>query len=65
VRPPWASDPAFADVTGGYLSVKDMRPLVPVAPGADRQVQQALWQATADRVAAFSRNAVVAKNSGE
>src|SRR5882757_427214 len=60
-----ASDPAFADVTGGYLSVKDMRPLVPVAPGADRQAQQALWQATAERVAAFSRNEVVAKNSGE
>src|SRR5882757_7179831 len=60
-----ASDPAFADVTGGYFSVSDMRPLVPVAPGADRQVQQALWQATAERVAAFSRNEVVAKNSGE
>jgi NAD(P)-dependent dehydrogenase (short-subunit alcohol dehydrogenase family) len=48
-----ASDPAFADVTGGYFSVKNARPLVPVAPGADRQAQQALWQATAERVAAF------------
>src|SRR5882757_2909844 len=45
-----ASDPAFADVTGGYFSVKDARPLVPVAPGADPQVQQTLWQATAERV---------------
>jgi NAD(P)-dependent dehydrogenase (short-subunit alcohol dehydrogenase family) len=50
-----ASDPAFADVTGGYFSVKDARPLIPVAPGTDRQAQQALWQATAERVAAFSR----------
>jgi NAD(P)-dependent dehydrogenase (short-subunit alcohol dehydrogenase family) len=52
-----ASDPAFADVTGSYFSVKDARPLVPAAPGADRQAQQALWQATAERVAAFIRDA--------
>jgi NAD(P)-dependent dehydrogenase (short-subunit alcohol dehydrogenase family) len=52
-----ASDPAFADVTGGYFSVKHARPLVAVAPGADRQAQQVLWQATAERVAAFSRRA--------
>jgi NAD(P)-dependent dehydrogenase (short-subunit alcohol dehydrogenase family) len=52
-----ARDPAFAEVTGGYFSVKDARPLVPVAPGADRQAQQALWQATAERVAAFIRDA--------
>jgi NAD(P)-dependent dehydrogenase (short-subunit alcohol dehydrogenase family) len=48
-----ASDPAFADVTGGYFSVKDARPLIPVAPGTDRQAQQALWQATAERLAAL------------
>jgi NAD(P)-dependent dehydrogenase (short-subunit alcohol dehydrogenase family) len=53
-----ASDPTFAEVTGGYFSVSDARPLVPVAPGADRQAQQALWQATAERVAAFTRNEV-------
>src|SRR6202011_2695383 len=47
------SDPAFAEVTGGYFSVKNTRPLVPVAPGDDRQAQQALWQATGERVAAF------------
>jgi NAD(P)-dependent dehydrogenase (short-subunit alcohol dehydrogenase family) len=58
-----ASDPAFADVTGGYFSVSDARPLVPVAPGADRQAQQALWQATAERVAAFSQGAVVERRS--
>jgi NAD(P)-dependent dehydrogenase (short-subunit alcohol dehydrogenase family) len=52
-----ASDPAFAEVTGSYFSVKDARPLVPVAPGADRQAQQALWQSTAERVAAFIRDA--------
>jgi NAD(P)-dependent dehydrogenase (short-subunit alcohol dehydrogenase family) len=50
-----ASDPAFADVTAGYFSVSDARQLAPVAPGADRQAQQALWQATAERVGAFSR----------
>jgi NAD(P)-dependent dehydrogenase (short-subunit alcohol dehydrogenase family) len=50
-----ASDPAFAEVTGSYFSVKDARPLVAVAPGADRQAQQALWRATAERVAAFKR----------
>jgi NAD(P)-dependent dehydrogenase (short-subunit alcohol dehydrogenase family) len=48
-----ARDPAFAEITGGYFSVKDARPLVPVAPGADRHAQQALWQATAERTAAF------------
>jgi NAD(P)-dependent dehydrogenase (short-subunit alcohol dehydrogenase family) len=53
-----ASDPAFADVTGGYFSVKDARPLIPVAPGADRQAQQALWQATAERVAALGGGSV-------
>jgi NAD(P)-dependent dehydrogenase (short-subunit alcohol dehydrogenase family) len=60
-----ASDPAFADVTGSYFSVKDARPLVPVAPGADRQAQQALWQATAERVAAFSGDKVIERRSGE
>ncbi|HWK43690.1 MAG TPA: SDR family NAD(P)-dependent oxidoreductase [Stellaceae bacterium] len=60
-----ASDPAFADVTGGYFSVKDTRPLVPVAPGTDPQARQALWQATAERVAAFSRDEVVERRSGE
>jgi NAD(P)-dependent dehydrogenase (short-subunit alcohol dehydrogenase family) len=48
-----ASDPAFAEVTGGYFSVSEARPLVPVAPGADRQAQFALWQATAERLAAL------------
>ncbi|MDB5500953.1 MAG: Retinol dehydrogenase 14 [Tardiphaga sp.] len=49
-----ARDPAFAEVTGGYFSVQDARPLVPVSPGADRHAQQALWQATAERLARWS-----------
>ena len=60
-----ASDPAFANVTSGYFSVNDTRPLAPVAPGADPQAQQALWQATAERVAAFSRGEGVESRSGE
>ncbi|HEY5753901.1 MAG TPA: SDR family NAD(P)-dependent oxidoreductase [Chthoniobacterales bacterium] len=60
-----ASDPSYTDVTGGYFSVNDMRPLVPVAPGADPQAQQALWQATAERVAALSRHEAVRRHSGE
>ena len=48
-----ATDPAFAEVTGGYYSVTNAKPLVPVAPGSDQQAQTALWQATAQRIAAF------------
>src|SRR5882724_10465877 len=47
-----ASDRSFASVTGGYFSVGDARRLAPVAPG-DPQALQALWWATAERVAAF------------
>jgi NAD(P)-dependent dehydrogenase (short-subunit alcohol dehydrogenase family) len=47
-----ASDRTFANVTGGYFSVTDARALVPVPPGNDPKAQQALWQATAERVAA-------------
>ncbi|MDB5785130.1 SDR family NAD(P)-dependent oxidoreductase [Caballeronia mineralivorans] len=60
-----ASDPAFTHVTGGYFSVKDARPLVPMAPGTDRQAQQALWRATAERVAAFTRDEIAPSRSGE
>jgi NAD(P)-dependent dehydrogenase (short-subunit alcohol dehydrogenase family) len=48
-----ACDPAFAEVTGGYFSVTDARPIMPVALGADRQAQQTLWQATAKRIETF------------
>jgi NAD(P)-dependent dehydrogenase (short-subunit alcohol dehydrogenase family) len=54
-----ASDRTFANVTGGYFSVTDARALVPVAPGNDPKAQQALWQATAERVAAFTQDEVV------
>lgn len=49
-----ASDPAFAEVTGGYFSVKDARPLVPVTPGDNEQAQHALWNATVEQLAASS-----------
>src|SRR5882757_122014 len=51
-----ASDPTFANVTGGYFSVTDARELVPVSPGDDPKAQHDLWRATAERVAAFSRD---------
>jgi NAD(P)-dependent dehydrogenase (short-subunit alcohol dehydrogenase family) len=43
-----ATDPAFAAVSGGYFSVKDAAPLVPVTPGGDIDAQQALWGATGE-----------------
>jgi NAD(P)-dependent dehydrogenase (short-subunit alcohol dehydrogenase family) len=50
-----AGDPDFAEMTGGYFSVNNARPLTPVAPAGDLQAQQALWQATAERVSASWR----------
>jgi len=44
-----------AEMNGGHYSVDNAKPLVPVAPGNDRQALQALWQATAQRVAPFWR----------
>ncbi|PTQ12165.1 short-chain dehydrogenase [Sphingomonas oleivorans] len=41
-----ATDPAFAELSGGYFSVRDAAPLVPVAPGGDIDAQQALWAIT-------------------
>jgi NAD(P)-dependent dehydrogenase (short-subunit alcohol dehydrogenase family) len=40
-----ATDPAFADVTGGYFSVKDAAPLQCPEPGRG-VVQRSLWEAT-------------------
>ena len=42
-----ATDPAFADTTGGYFSVKDARPLDCPEPGRDPDVQRELWDSTA------------------
>ncbi|MCU1683839.1 MAG: short-chain dehydrogenase [Amycolatopsis sp.] len=42
-----ATDPAFADSTGGYFAVKDTKPLPCPELGRDETVQRALWEATA------------------
>lgn len=38
-----ATDPAFGTTTGGYFSVKDAAPLMPVAPANDSEIRKALW----------------------
>ena len=48
-----ATDPAFAETTGGYFSVKDAAPLPCPEPGRSKGIQAELWEATAallDRV---------------
>jgi NAD(P)-dependent dehydrogenase (short-subunit alcohol dehydrogenase family) len=48
-----ATDPAFAETTGGYFSVKDATPLPCPEPGRSRGIQADLWETTAallDRV---------------
>jgi NAD(P)-dependent dehydrogenase (short-subunit alcohol dehydrogenase family) len=42
-----ATDPAFAETTGGYLSVKDAAPLPCPEPGCSNRIQAELWEATA------------------
>ncbi|WP_426419727.1 SDR family NAD(P)-dependent oxidoreductase [Bradyrhizobium genosp. A] len=42
-----ATDPAVANTTGGYYTVRQTNPIVPVAPGGDPDAQQELWAATA------------------
>lgn len=44
----FVSDPHFLEVSGGYFSVKDAKALIPIAPGADHEVQRELWQLTSD-----------------
>jgi NAD(P)-dependent dehydrogenase (short-subunit alcohol dehydrogenase family) len=41
-----ATDPAFAGRTGGYFSVKDVRPVLCPEPGRSEAVQRELWEAT-------------------
>ena len=43
-----ATDPAFAETTGGYFSVKDAAPLPCPEPGRSKGIQADLWQTTAD-----------------
>jgi NAD(P)-dependent dehydrogenase (short-subunit alcohol dehydrogenase family) len=48
-----ATDPAFAETTGGYFSVKDAAPLPCPEPGRSKGIQADLWETTAallDRV---------------
>jgi len=48
-----ATDPAFAETTGGYFSVKDAAPLPCPEPGRSNRIQADLWETTAsllDRV---------------
>ena len=41
-----ATDPAFADVTGGFFAARGAKPLTCPEPGRDEAVQRELWQAT-------------------
>ena len=43
-----ATDPAFAESTGGFLAAKGAKPLTCPPAGRDESVQRELWQATAD-----------------
>ena len=48
-----ATDPVFAEITGGYFSVKDAAPLPCPEPGRSKRIQADLWESTAallDRV---------------
>ncbi|MFG2517611.1 SDR family NAD(P)-dependent oxidoreductase [Streptomyces sp. NPDC048527] len=45
-----ATDPDFADSTGGYFAAKTAKPLPCPEIGRSETVQHALWQATADLV---------------
>jgi len=42
-----ATDPAFAETTGGYFSVKDATPLACPEPGRSTRIQADLWETTA------------------
>jgi len=42
-----ATDPAFAETTSGYFSVKEAAPLACPEPGRSRRIQAELWEATA------------------
>jgi hypothetical protein len=42
-----ATDPAFAETTGGEFSVKDAAPLTCPEPGRSKGIQADLWETTA------------------
>lgn len=41
-----ATDPAFADTSGGYFSVRDAKALQCPEPGRSERVQRELWVQT-------------------
>jgi hypothetical protein len=43
-----ATDPAFADITGGYFAAKGATPLQCPQAGSDQAAQRELWEATAE-----------------
>jgi NAD(P)-dependent dehydrogenase (short-subunit alcohol dehydrogenase family) len=50
-----ATDPAFAEVTGGYFSVRAAAPLTCPEPGRSNKMQADLWEATARLVDAVEQ----------
>ncbi|WP_326594983.1 SDR family NAD(P)-dependent oxidoreductase [Streptomyces sp. NBC_01803] len=49
-----ATDPAFAGTSGGYLSVRDARPLECPEPGRAPLLQKELWEETVELLAAHA-----------
>ncbi|TDW15581.1 SDR family NAD(P)-dependent oxidoreductase [Kribbella kalugense] len=45
-----ATDPTFAEATGGFFAAKGAKPLTCPPAGRDESIQRELWQATADFV---------------
>jgi NAD(P)-dependent dehydrogenase (short-subunit alcohol dehydrogenase family) len=43
-----ATDPAFAEITGGFFAAKGAKPVTCPEPGRGEAVQRQLWQATAE-----------------
>ncbi|MEZ0069826.1 NAD(P)-dependent dehydrogenase (short-subunit alcohol dehydrogenase family) [Streptacidiphilus sp. MAP12-20] len=43
-----ATDPAFAEITGGYFGARGGKPLTCPPAGSDEEIQRELWWATAD-----------------
>ncbi|WP_426410300.1 SDR family NAD(P)-dependent oxidoreductase [Bradyrhizobium ganzhouense] len=48
-----ATDPGFGEQTGAYVSVKNARPLTPIAPADSEQTRRQLWDTTAAALACF------------
>lgn len=48
-----ATDPAFGNQTGTYVSAKDARPLTPVAPVDNKEARRLLWEMTTEILSRF------------